>query len=218
MKIIVLFIASFLFTTNVNALFCDTSEFAKQKTIASHVRYTEGYDFSEEGDLEAYIELYNFQDNFDLFLKGERINLNTYEKNGYGAYIIPVSSGATTSFGIYLSDDINCWGNKLRDLNVNFPKYNEFYSHEVCANNGNLRQCELWFQHTMDEDTFVNLIESLTREESLEEEDKEPYGETRFDVIISFLIKYYYVFIIALVIGLFGYKKYISRKDFDLKA
>ena len=211
------FVSSTL-TLEVSAMFCDTSEIARQKQIATHVRYSKNYSIRDDMSLDFFVELYNVRENHIIYLNGRRLNKDDLEKNNNEAYILPVSENRVSKIDIVLSDDIGCENNNLKTMYVNYPKHNEFYNHEICLGREMLRQCDRWFNHNLSESEFVSLVESRLTPPDDDIEDDDEYDETLFEFIMYYVTTYYYIWILLTIISLLIFKKYQAKDDFDLKT
>lgn len=207
----------FISTNDVKAFFCDYSELAKQKQVASHTRYQKNYDFDDEENLYFFIEIYNLRSNHNLLINENIVNRAELEKQN-GAYIIPVRDGAVTKVEVGLASDISCDNNNLKTMYVNFPKHNQFHDHEVCSDLRGLRQCDIWFDHNLTEEEFVSLVESRIARPEQEPDDEGLIAEGFLEIIMYYLTNYYYILIGLIVITLIIYKKYQSSTEFDLKT
>lgn len=197
-----LFVLLLMFNiSNVKASECDRNDVNSLKELAKTVTYNYNY-VGEPVDYQLYnISFDNIEGNFYIKDKDD----NIVNKN---LQVISTESG-NRSFRVY-STKCNVI---VRTISVDLPKFNERYLSDECNGLEDvLDVCGEWYQGTLSDDNFINVINKYY-------EDNPEESNNLIDNVVSFATKHYYligvgtlILIIAIILLIIRHRKR-SRLD-----
>ena len=195
---LIFFLTLFIPLNKVNGASCNYQEIVRLKKIASNVNVS--YVYSENNGIKFHITLVNL--NKDIYF----VDSTTRKKHLYINNEITISNyndGEKVTYTFY-SNDINCTEKPLYTISISLPAYNEFYKDKVCEGAESYNLCQKWSNHNYDYDTFVKKVQNYKLQNI--EKEKEPVEEpvvtnSLFQIILQYLVDYYYIFLMLLIIG-----------------
>lgn len=195
----------------VEAYYCSYQQQARLKGLASNINTS--YDFVEKNNKATFsITLTNL--NPDLYII-DMTNNKTYEYTKDEIKINGYSSGQVVKYQVY--SNVEFCSNLLYTISVALPSYNPYYKESVCDGLNNYSLCERWTKHNLNKEQFIERVnqyrDSLrggsTEIETPKEED------AIWDIILEYILKYYYVPLILIIIGC-SIGIYVSNKKSNI--
>lgn len=212
-KFVILFLLIlFLPLIKVEGYYCSFSDIARLKKIASNINTSYDYEIKNN---EAYFEITLVNLNEEMYLV-DTSNNKTYNYSSNTIKLNNYKSGSTVKFNVYPINS-DCADELLRTIVVVLPKYNSYYDDEICQGIEDYSLCQKWSTHNLSYTEFVKKIniykESLKKDNPVIIQDED--DSSIFDLILQFLIKYYYIPLIVLIIGC-GIGIYTLNKKSDI--
>ena len=129
---------------------------------------------------------------------------------------------AKFNFEIYTSDKTACPAEKLKTLNLNIPRFNQYYSMQMC-NDSESKLCEKYVTwNEMTENEFFDKLgkdleeERIKNEQKSEEETKNPEVKNPVTTFLN-TYKFYILAVVSLIIlsyvGYVIYKKNKAKRE-----
>jgi hypothetical protein len=181
-------------TIEAHGYFCDYTDVAKYKKIASNINYSYEYELIND-DVIFHVTLVNL--NEALYLKDSNGNIYNYTSN---EIVVDAKSGESLIFYVYPSDKY-CTDNFIYTLRIQLPTYNKFYNDPICSGIENYSLCNKWSTHNLTYEKFIqnvtNYKESLKTTENYEETIK---SKGLLYYVAEFLISYYYIILIIIIV------------------
>lgn len=192
-KLLITMLLLIIPTIEAHGYYCDYKDVAKYKKIASNINYS--YEYEEiNDDVVFHVTLVNL--NESLYLKDSNNNTYNYTSN---QIVVDAKSGENLIFYVYPTDSY-CEDKFIYTLRIKLPTYNKFYKDPICSGIENYSLCDKWSTHNLSYEKFIQNVTSY--KENLKKEDIIEKEETNslFYYLIKFLTKYYYLFLIAIII------------------
>jgi len=181
--------------TKIEGYYCSFAESSRLKQIAANVNYSYDYEIVNN-KVKFNITLVNL--NPDIYFVDS--NNKTYRYKSNEINLKGYDSGKV-KFKFYAVDE-DC-EDVLREITITLPHYNKFYNDAVCEGVKNYSLCQKWTENNYDYDTFVkkvNLYKESLKEEPVEDVIEEENNEYFLDIILDFILEYYYIFLVAIII------------------
>lgn len=209
-KLFFLVFSFFLCITCANAKECTTKELKELKQLAKNVDF--GYTFNQEnGTFEIFA--YNFLNKF--YIDSSITGFTNYENpvQSLGKF----TGGFSADVVVYASSKTNCYESKLAKFIIEIPYYNHYSTNDECSIYKEFNLCKKWFDTSnITEEDFEKELEKYKLNLLKQDNDK-----NFFDVILSFILKNYLLFlggfiIITLIVlfNLYLKKKKTNKIDF----
>lgn len=195
-----------LYIGKVDAYYCNYTDLANYKKIASNINYS--YDYTMKGDtVEFNITLVNLSS--EVYLKDNSGNTYYYVSDEIN---VTASSGENKVFYVYPTDSY-CKNNYIYTIRIQLPTYNPYYKSELCTGIENYSLCQKWSTHNLTYEKFSSKIEeyknSLKKDEEVIEKTK-----TFLDYFVEYLLKYYFILLIIIILGCsYGIYKINKKSD-----
>lgn len=197
-KVVIFLLALFIPFISVKGFYCKYSDIAKYKGLASNINTY--YDYEEKGNSITFsIKLVNLHK--DLYI----VDTNNNKRYDYKSQELTITGyypGQTVKFSVYATDE-NCSNQILYTIRVVLPDYNKYYNDPVCQDVSNYIFCQKWYKHNLEHDSFVKKVnqykDSLVKKPIIEDKT-EVSGYSIFQMLLDFWIKYYYLFLIPIII------------------
>ena len=196
---------------------CSTKELTRLRKLANNVTTDVRYEtktYEEEGetfeDSQFNIIFTNVIE--DLYIYDEDYLNWFYPENGI-ATADDYASGKTFHFSV---KSTKCGPQKLADIYVTVPFFNNYYNKDVCKGYSKLSVCQKWVKYYKSEEEIQTYIEKYNEEYSNQEEESKNVKGI-FDYLIIYFKEYYYIIIpigiVVLLIGIIIYKNYRKKTD-----
>lgn len=189
---------------------CSYSDIARLKKIAANVNAS--YEYVEKNsqvtfqitlnNLNSELYFIDLSNNLKYDFTKEEITLKNY------------NSGQTIRYSFYASDR-ECSDEPLYTLRVTLPKYNEYYTDEICKGIENYSLCQKWSSHNLTYTKFLEKVNEYKKTLIVSEdpiEEIKPSEITFLQLMINFLVDYY-IYIAVLIIVLLIVFLAFKRKD-----
>lgn len=201
-RIVLLIIAVLFGFTNVDALTyggCDYSIVSKLKSLVSNINIS--YDYHVVNNQVYFdVTLTNITPNM-YFLDTTTDITYTYNNTNNGEITLRNYSNQSGSYKFY-SQGNGCDGILLGTKYYKFPTYNIYYNDPLCSDIPNYGLCQKWVSVNYSYDKFERTIKEYKA--SLEitppKEEEVEYNKSIVDIIVELYIKYYYFFLIAIIL------------------
>lgn len=180
--------------SNIKAL-CTNSENVRLKSIASNINVI--YEPIEENNNVTFnVTLTNLTNEIsirDLTNKKDYVQNGELSINGY-------SYGKTYKFRVYANTN-NCNG-AIDMIYVTLPSYNPYYNDNACSDIKEYKLCQKWTTMNLNYDEFINKINKYKESKKSTKPITKKDDRGLFDIIIDFVINYYYIVLgIIVIIG-----------------
>lgn len=208
-RIIIVFILMLLVPLTYAKASCDYNEIAKLKKIASNVNVD--YDYVEKNNSVTFTVRLTNLNNKIYFVDNTNYKKYLYTKD---EIVISNYSDSQTIKYVFYPSDSSCGNQPLYTINLTLPTYNKFYTDSICKGIESYSLCQKWSTHNLNYDKFIEKVQDYKNSIIIESppEEIEEVTETFGNMIISFLINYYYLFIIVFII-IFALIYAIRKKD-----
>lgn len=201
-KILLMFVLLFcIINFDVKALTyggCDVSLISKLKSYVTNINISYSYYIS--GNVPYFKVIVNNVTPDMYFVDSVTGKVYTYQNTDNGEITI---SGYIQMGGRYdfYSANNECYGTKLGTKYFSFPKYNFYHESDLCSDIPDFGLCKRWTTVGYSQIEFQKKIKEykdslIPKKENL----KIKYDKTWFDYIASFYVKYYYVFLITIIL------------------
>lgn len=178
------------------AYYCKYSEISKYKSLASNI--STSYDYNQKGDDVTFsITLNNLDKN--LYIVDTTSN-KTYWYTKDEIVITNYAPGSIVKYNVYANNEY-CNEDLLYTIRVNLPSYNKYYNDAICNGIEDYALCQRWYGHNYDYNTFISKVENY-KKSLIKEEKPEIIVENKsyLDLIIEWLLKYYYIILILIIL------------------
>lgn len=190
----------FFIVTPVKAFSCSYEDLSYYKKLAANVNVS--YDYEEiDGTVTFTTTVVNLQPDFYII---DETTGKQYDYTGKEIKITGYHSGQSIPYKIYTTRN-NCEQETLFTIRLTLPTYNPYYQDEVCAGLTDYNLCSRWSSHGLTYESFVTKVkkyrESLNTEPPSQPSEEEIPDNSIVQMFMRFLGKYYYVFLILIILG-----------------
>ena len=208
------------FNFNVKSLTyggCEYSQISRLKSYISNINIS--YDYYMVNNVPYFNVTINNMVPGIYFVDSVTDKKYEYSNSNNGEIIIRDYRNSKGSYKFY-SALPNCYGIKLTNKYYSFPNYNKYYESEICKLNKNHSLCQKWVKITYSYDeleTKINKYNEKKEETEMQEEPIVIYEKTMLDSFVEFYVKYYYIILLAIIIGCVAAMVINRRKNkFDI--
>lgn len=211
-KIYMVIILGFLFIAKVDAA-CSYEESSRLQKFLNNIQVS--YDYEEKNNISFKVTFTNIPK--DLYLVNSftgQIIAHTGET--LGEYVEQnLSSGQDIRYIAY-GNRGECKDELIGIKYVSLPYYNKYYDDPLCEGIEEYSLCQKWTTHSLTSyEKFSSEIktykESLKKEPIIRPEEEKTLG--MFDYFTTFLLKYYYGFLITIIIICSIAIYYLNKKN-----
>ena len=214
---LIVIIISFMFIpSRVSASFCDYTELARLKNIASNINMS--YNYSEKNEDAIFnITFSNFKEGIKMIDATNNLTYR-YDVNKQFEFTLDgYNDGKTYRFDIY-AENTECESAKLLSLYANLPFYNKYYVNPICDEIESYNLCQKWYQHGLSNEEFIKRVKDYKTSLTIKHNENKT-NTSQYIYISDFLAKYYYYFLLTIIIGgIYSISRLTKKDDFDLKT
>ncbi len=202
MKKIMLFLLICCFSFSVSALTyggCDYSSVSRMKSIVTNINLS--YDYKIINN-EAYFDVTLNNLTEDIYFYDTATQKKYYYNDTINGEIVIFNYKITSGSYKFYSAKNECYGISLGTKYYNFPVYNKYYNNELCKDIPNYSLCQKWGYVNYSQEEFEEMVLEYKNSTPIEEEQSInlEYKKTFLEKIIDIYIKYYYLFLGALIL------------------
>lgn len=197
MKKILLFVMLlFLPLIKVNALYCTYNDIAYLKKLASNISYSYNY-IENNGMVSFSMTLTNFQKDFYI------LDTTTNQKYYYNQSEVTINgytSGEIVKYEFYANEG-NCSEQLLYSLSIVLPTYNPYYNDQLCSTISNYSLCQKWYNNKLTYEQFKSNVQAYLNSLKPVDNNDETEKENKKNILIEYLLKYYYIPLVLTILG-----------------
>ena len=208
MKKIFFMFCFFIFILNINAE-CSNLDIIRLAFFVNNINYTYDYHIIDD---KAYFDVLLSNITSEMYLIDSFNNKYEYNDTVNGEIYL-YDYHDSVNFKFY---SVNCNDTKIGELNITFPKYNNYYNKDVCNKYKNLNVCKKWVNKYFSEAEVNNEIKNYNSK-FVNKNDEEKIKNDIFEKINYYYINYYYIILPPIII--FGIASIIiinKKKKFNL--
>jgi hypothetical protein len=200
---------NFVVYDNVSA-YCDYTELANMKKLASNISIS--YDYKYNSDLDDVVFDVTLNNLSEGIIVEDYLGVKYPYADNKTLVLSNYNDGVKYKFA-FTTDRTSCLNKSLMTTYVNLPKYNSYYNDTVCDKLKDYYMCQMWYQHDLTKKEFDKKINEYLKVIDEKEDKDDDIAAT----IIDFIMDNYYYFIglSAIIIVIIIVRK-SSYKDFDL--
>ena len=224
-KIIFIFVCFFIFPL-ISYAKCSSEQLTMYKNMADNIDITYQVKSTDKyGNPIFEIDIANLAKGLMIMDMQTGVRYQIKDRDGYNLAINNIVKPGTYQLIVYTDrTTTGCGVVSLRDLSINIPKYNKYYTRNECKGLSAYSVCQRWSGYTGTEEEFQKEVKkALAYKNSAGkkyEESKKTVNKVWYSNFTIILVKYWWLILIGLVIILLIYcifriryrRKYYSFK------
>lgn len=209
-----------LFCDNIGALNyrgCDSSKISRLKSLISNINIS--YEYKLINGTPSFDVTINNIPSDVYFVDSKDIYYGEVQKKYYfsdtknGELTIYNYYGKGGSYKFY-SNIQGCKEVLLGKKYYKFPVYNPYYGDSLCEGISNYSLCQKWVNVSYSHQEFEEKINEYKKSKEIKQENQNiTYEKTIIDYIVDLYVKYYYLFLIGIIVVFIPVIIVKKRKD-----
>lgn len=178
---------------------CDYSDISRLKSLVSNVNISYDYYIS---DNTAYFNITLNNITPDMYFM-DTANYKNYYYSDTNNGEITIYGYSNTSGGYkFYSAKNECYGTNIGSKYYNLPTYNRYYGDVLCEGIENYNLCQKWANVNYSYEEFKMLIDEYKYKDNIQNDGSQATEQKKdiFDLIINVYVKYYYLFLVAIIL------------------
>lgn len=189
---------------------CSSWYLNEAKKVATNVKFSYYY-YEENGQVKFNLIIDNLF--YPIVLLDDATEERyVYTEDNNGEIVINGLSSGEHKYRIH-SRYYDCMGNKLLVKTINLPYYNQYYSDPLCEDKRTLKVCKKWLDKPVSYEEFIAKVNSYEKPNIVETNEENVEEKTIFEILGEFYLKYYWIILGVIIIGLSILIITLKKKD-----